>query len=285
MQIRLDKWLANMGYGSRKEVAAMIREGRVMVDGQVVTVPKTKVDTAAQVTLDQESSCYQPYVYYLLNKPAGYLSATQSPAGFPTVLDLIAEGDRRQGLFPVGRLDKDSRGLLLISNDGRLAHALLSPKRRIPKTYQVQLDQAAGPADIQAFAEGFYFAEEGILTQPAQLHILEDKRAQVTIYEGKYHQVKRMFALRGLTVLDLQRLSMGTLRLDPDLAEGAYRPLTEAELAGLQALAGEPTGGACPAPAAGPASAAPTCHDPAREATDRPEQRDEAGAEKEEEES
>lgn len=234
MKIRLDKWLANMGVGSRKEVKSLIRQGRVKVDGETVTVPKTKVDTSCQVEFDRKGLPFEPYLYYMLNKQAGYLSASRSPQGYPTVIDLIDQGDRREGLFPVGRLDKDSRGLLLISDDGRLAHDLLSPKHKVGKTYRVRLDHPATSKDVSAFKEGIYFEEEKTLSQPAELRILEGNWADLTIYEGVYHQVKRMFARQGNEVLDLKRLSMGPLQLDPDLPEGSYRKLTDQELEDLR---------------------------------------------------
>ena len=234
MKIRLDKYLANMGLGSRKEVKDFISQGLVTVDGEVECTPKRIVDSESEVRIKDELLSYQEYSYYMLNKPKGFISATRDNRD--TVLDLIAERDLRKGLFPVGRLDKDTTGLLLITNDGRLGHELLSPKKNVPKSYEATLDRPLVREDISAFRKGFFLEPEGILTKPAQLTILEDYRAKVTIVEGKYHQVKRMFSFCSKEVVELKRVSMGSLVLDPALEEGAYRPLTDEELQALREL-------------------------------------------------
>nr|WP_072515146.1 pseudouridine synthase [Ndongobacter massiliensis] len=234
-KIRLDRWLSNMGYGSRREVKSWIQSGAVQVNGEVVTIPKQLVATDAQVCLDAQQIAYREYVYYLLHKPAGVLSATRDRR--QTVLDLLNEADRRPNLFPVGRLDRDTTGLLLITDDGRLGHALLAPKNHIAKTYEAWVDEPLSEADQAAFLAGFDLQPEGIHTMPAQLKWFTPQHAYVTISEGKYHQVKRMFAFCGKTVLRLHRCAMGPLDLG-NLPCGAYRPLTEQEVEALRQCVG-----------------------------------------------
>lgn len=232
--IRLDKFLSNMGLGSRKEVNEWIKKGLVSVDGQPVLLPKTKISEEADVVFAQEKIAYQDYLYFLLNKPAGVLSASRDARA--TVLDCLREEDRRRGLFPVGRLDRDTTGLLLISDDGRLAHQLLSPKNKIPKTYEALVDKPLDPAIAQVFRQGIPLKEEGIRTQPATFELISDTLAHLTITEGKYHQVKRMFSYCGYQVLALKRLRMGPLELGEDLLPGDYRPLRPEEVQALKEL-------------------------------------------------
>lgn len=231
MRIRLDKFLANRGFGSRKEVDEIIKAGRVKVDDKVILLGKTKIDEEARVELDSDFIDNDFYVYYLLNKPEGYISASKDHR--KTVIDLIKEEDRRPGLFPVGRLDMDSSGLLLISNDGRLAHELLSPKKHVPKEYYVELEKEIDKLAIKRFKEGIMLMPEGKLTLPAKLEILDANIAKVTIKEGKYHQVKRMFASCGNKVIKLKRLSMGPLKLG-GLGICNYRKLTADEIEELK---------------------------------------------------
>lgn len=233
MSMRLDKLLANARVGSRKEVGVLIKEGRVMVDGEVVKKPGKKVEEGAELLVDGKALEVKQHVYYLLHKPQGVISATKDRN--KTVLDLIRPEDLRKGLFPVGRLDKDTTGFLLLTNDGDLAHRLLSPKRGIEKTYLARLDEDLDESDVRAFQEGFLLLPEGMATRPARLEILEKTLGRVTITEGKYHQVKRMFAKRGKEVLQLKRISMGPLKLG-DLEEGTYRPLSDEEVDLLKAL-------------------------------------------------
>lgn len=228
MRVRLDKYLANMGLGSRKEVKDFISKGLVAVNGQIETLAKKIVDTEDEISLNNEIIAYQAYVYYMLNKPKGVITATRDRRD--TVLDLLDDDDRKREVFPVGRLDKDTTGLLLITDDGRLAHELLSPKKKVPKTYEAVVDNDLSSDDVEAFQKGFYLEPEKVLTQAAHLEILEDRLARVTIMEGKYHQVKRMFAFCGKEVIELRRLSMGPLHLDDQLGEGEYRPLNEEEI-------------------------------------------------------
>lgn len=227
---RLDKLLAATGRWSRREVKGLVRAGRVLVDGVPAASPEQKLDPdLSRVLVDGEEVPLRKYTYVMMNKPAGVLSATED-ARQETVLDLLPPELRRQGLFPVGRLDKDSEGLLLLTNDGELAHRLLSPKRHVDKVYYIQTDAPLTEADREAFARGVLL-EDGTACLPAGLELLGDGReALVTLHEGKFHQIKRMSASRGASVCRLKRLSMGTLVLDEALSPGEFRPLTGEEV-------------------------------------------------------
>ena len=231
IMIRLDKYLADMGIGTRTEVKKLIRQGKVKVDDHIVKSPEQKIDTAMQkVFCEGQEVGYEEYEYYMLNKPAGYVSAT-TDAKDKTVLDLITD-KKRKDLFPVGRLDKDTEGLLIITNDGDLAHRLLAPKKHVDKIYYAKVEGVVTEEDVRAFEEGVDIGEDEV-TRPAVLEILksdEVSEIQLTIQEGKFHQVKRMFEAVGKKVIYLKRLSMGTLRLDENLKLGEYRALTEEEL-------------------------------------------------------
>ncbi len=234
IMIRLDKYLADMSIGTRTEVKKLIRQGKVAVDGVIVKKPDIKVDIDTQnVTCNGIAVTYETYEYYMLNKPAGVISAT-SDEKEKTVLDLI-DSKKRKDLFPVGRLDKDTEGLLLITNDGELAHRLLSPKKHVDKLYYARVEGFVGMEDIDAFAKGLDIGDEEY-TKPAKLVILKSdsiSEIELTIQEGKFHQVKRMFEAVGKKVIYLKRLEMGTLKLDEGLALGGYRPLTQKELEDL----------------------------------------------------
>ena len=229
--IRLDKYLADMSIGSRTEVKKLIRQGKVAVDGLIVKNPDVKIDIDTQsVTCNGIAVTYETYEYYMLNKPAGVISAT-SDSKEKTVLDLI-DSKRRKDLFPVGRLDKDTEGLLLITNDGELAHRLLSPKKHVDKLYYARVEGIVDTEDIDAFAKGLDIGEEEY-TKPAKLIVLKSdviSEIELTIQEGKFHQVKRMFEAVGKNVIYLKRLEMGTLKLDEDLGLGEYRLLTQKEI-------------------------------------------------------
>lgn len=229
--IRLDKYLADMGIGTRTEIKKLIRQGNVKIGDTVVKAPEQKIDIAKQtVFCNGREVVYEEYEYYMLNKPAGYVSATTDDKD-KTVLDLIAD-KKRKDLFPVGRLDKDTEGLLLITNDGDLAHRLLAPKKHVDKLYYAKVDGVVTQEDVKAFAEGVHIGANEV-TRPAVLEILQsDKVSEIhlTICEGKFHQVKRMFEAVGKKVIYLKRISMGSLRLDENLKLGEYRPLTEEEL-------------------------------------------------------
>ena len=235
MLLRLDKYLADLSVDTRSKVKLLIRKGRVRVNEQIAKRPEMKIDIDTDtVTVDGIPLVYHSFEYYMLNKPAGVLSAARDKKQ-PTVLDLI-ESDRKD-LFPVGRLDKDTVGLLLICNDGQLSHNLLSPSHHVNKTYEVRLDAALSPEDIAALESGIDIGDQSI-TLPAVIDtIYEDTtHVNITIHEGRFHQVKRMFLARGKTVVFLKRLSMGSLVLDPTLSEGSYRSLTETEIQQLTAL-------------------------------------------------
>ena len=228
IMIRLDKFLADMSVGTRSEVKKIIRQGSVEVDGVTVRTPEVKIDEKLQtVTCKGHIVSYEMYEYYMLNKPAGIISATIDSKE-RTVLDLI-DSKKRKDLFPVGRLDKDTEGLLLITNDGELAHKLLSPKKHVDKVYYAKVEGIVNAEDIKAFEQGVEIGEDEV-TMPAKLEIiLSDVVSEIylTIQEGKFHQVKRMFEAVGKKVIYLKRLSMGTLRLDGKLAPGEYRQLTK----------------------------------------------------------
>lgn len=229
---RLDKIISATGKKSRREVREMVRQGRVLVDGKPAPAADMKVDPqAAVILLDGEPLGYEKFTYVMFHKPAGVLTATEDRRQ-ETVLDLLPPELRRRALSPVGRLDKDTEGLLLLTNDGQLAHRLLSPKSHVDKVYYARVDGALEPGDIAAFAAGMTLGD-GLECLPAGLEILSPTEALVTLREGKFHQVKRMLAARGKPVLYLKRLSMGRLRLDPALAPGAWRMLTEEERSAL----------------------------------------------------
>lgn len=234
VMIRLDKFLADMGYGTRSEVKKEITKGNVKINGLPVRKPETKIDTEKdEVMYREQPAAYEKYEYYMLNKPAGVISATTDKKE-KTVLDLIGEKQRKD-LFPVGRLDKDTEGLLLITNDGELAHRLLSPKKHVDKVYYVRVQGRLSEEDIRILAEGIDIGEEKP-TLPAQLVILKSgqvSEAEITIQEGKFHQVKRMFHALDKEVVYLKRLRMGTLVLDENLKPGEYRKLTKEERDGL----------------------------------------------------
>lgn len=220
-----------MGVGTRSQVKQFIKKGQIQINGEIQKRPETKLDIAKdKVSFQGEEISYQEYVYYILHKPAGYVSAVKDNL-YPTVLSLI---DNPQGfqLFPVGRLDLDTEGLLLITNDGTLAHELLSPKKHVEKTYYARIDGKIMEEDQRHFAEGLDIGDEKD-TLPAKLEILksgEKSEITVTITEGRYHQVKRMFEAVGKKVTYLKRIQMGRLKLEETLEPGTYRALTEEEI-------------------------------------------------------
>lgn len=228
---RLDKLLCSQGTLTRSEAGRLIRSGRVTVDGVPCRDPAKKWDpTGVTVAVDGKALGYAQYRYVMLNKPAGILCVSRDPKA-PTVVDLLPPTLQRRGLFPAGRLDKDTHGLVLITDDGAFAHALLSPRHHVPKTYRAVLDKPLDEEKITAFCAGPTL-EDGTQCQPAELRVLQDgatPTVEVVIYEGRYHQIKRMFAAVGCHVTWLKRYAMGSLWLDADLPEGACRELTEAE--------------------------------------------------------
>lgn len=229
--MRIDKLLSNMGYGTRKEIHQLLKNGAIRVNEDIVKKAGTHVDvTNDKVTILGETVEYRKYIYLMLNKPQGVISATEDNRD-RTVIDLLSAEYKHFEPFPVGRLDKDTEGFLLITNNGKLAHNLLSPKKEVPKTYYAHISGNVTEADIEAFNQGVTL-EDGYETKPGQLHIIksgEVSEIELTITEGKFHQVKRMFEAVEKEVIYLKRLSMGPLELDNTLPLGSYRELTEDE--------------------------------------------------------
>lgn len=229
---RLDKRLAATGLWSRKEARELIRAGRVTVEGAVCRAPEEKVEEDTPVAVDGALVGAHRPVYLMLHKPAGVVSATDDPRQ-PTVLSLLPPQYRAMGLFPTGRLDKDTEGLLLLTNDGPLAHRLLAPKRHVDKVYYVEVDGVLDRADVAAVEGGITLAD-GYRCLPGELELLPGERsAYITLREGKYHQIKRMMAARGKPVTYLKRMRFGPLTLDPELEKGGWRALTEEEIQSL----------------------------------------------------
>ncbi len=241
--MRLDKYLSDMGIGTRSELKKEIKAGLVTVCGSVVKDPGVHVSSDAVITYRGETISYEKFAYYMLHKPAGVISASEDPRE-ATVVDLITE-QKRKDLFPVGRLDRDTEGLLIITNDGEMAHRLLSPRHHVDKTYFARVSGVVNDEDIHAFREGLILPD-GLECLPAELIILTAKQlpgsststseVEVTIREGKFHQIKRMFLALGHEVIYLKRLSMGPLELDPDLAPGEYRRLNPEEITQLRSI-------------------------------------------------
>lgn len=228
-KMRLDKLLSECGVASRKEIRQLIRSGRVSVDGAAAASPEMKLDPyKALVCLDGTKIEYAKYHYYMMNKPAGVLSATDDGRQ-KTVMDLVTPEMRKIGLFPVGRLDKDTTGLLILTNDGEFAHRVISPRSGIVKVYHARTEAPVDEADITAFKEGLTLGD-GTKCLPAGLKLLPDGSCLVEVMEGKYHQVKRMLSSRGKPVTELKRLSIGGLKLDKALLPGGFRALEENEL-------------------------------------------------------
>jgi len=231
--MRLDKLLSNMGAGSRKEVKLLLKAGAIQVDGEIVRDPKQHVDVETQrVLMYGEPVTYQKYIYLMMNKPPGVISATEDKRD-ETVIDLLFEDVTYFKPFPVGRLDKDTEGLLLLTNDGAFNHALMSPKKHVEKTYYAEVTGVLTQEDVEAIAAGVTL-EDGYQAKPGKLVILSttetDSTLELTITEGKFHQVKRMMLALGKEVTFLKRRSIGRLELDPALALGDYRELTPDEL-------------------------------------------------------
>ena len=237
--MRLDRFLCETGFGTRSQVKAFLKKGLVTVNGETAKRPEQKIaEGKDQVVCGGKAAVYAPLVYLMLHKPAGVVSATEDQRE-RTVLDLI-EKELRKDLFPVGRLDKDTEGLLLLTNDGALAHQLLSPRKHVDKTYYAKVAGKVTEEHAAKFREGLDIGERRP-TLPAELVIRksgEESEAEITIREGKYHQIKRMFGSVGCQVTYLKRLRMGTLALDEGLLAGSYRHLTEEEIRGLKELAG-----------------------------------------------
>ncbi|TYP56160.1 pseudouridine synthase [Thermosediminibacter litoriperuensis] len=228
---RLDKVLSMSGYGSRKDVKKIIKRGEVEVNGRVVTDAGAPVDPAVDsISVYGEPLIFKEYIYIMMNKPKGVISATHDRRE-TTVIDLLEDEFSHRNLFPVGRLDKDAEGLLLLTDDGQLAHRLLSPRKKVEKVYYVEVKGRLVEEDVRAFQEGIFLGDYRAF--PAKLEILEAgevSSALITVYEGKFHQIKRMMKARGKEVTYLKRLSMGPLKLDEDLNPGEWRELTGEEI-------------------------------------------------------
>lgn len=235
--MRLDKFLTEMGLGTRSEVKKLLKTKQITVNGEVVTKPETKVEPKKdQISYKGEPVTYYEYEYYLFYKPAGCVTATEDHM-HKTVMDYLTD-TVRSDLFPVGRLDIDTEGLLLITNDGALAHELLSPAKHVEKTYYAIIDGVVTEEDVNHFKNGVDIDEEKP-TKPGKLRILNsepESEIELTITEGRFHQVKRMFEAVGKKVLYLKRISMGPLQLTDDLKPGEYRPLTEEEITALKTV-------------------------------------------------
>ncbi len=229
--MRLDKYLADSGIGTRSDVKELIRKGRITLNGETIKKSDYKIDLELdRICLDSVPVLYQKYAYYMLNKPAGVVSATNDNVN-STVIELL-KNENRKNLFPVGRLDKDTTGLLLITDDGDFAHKILSPRKHISKTYLAQLDGELSESDRCRLEQGIDIGDDKI-TLPAVLkhEVNESNLIRITIMEGRYHQVKRMFQAVDRCVLTLKRVQIGDLKLDESLAEGSYRSLTREEIA------------------------------------------------------
>jgi len=236
--LRLDKFLCDLSLGTRSEIKTAIKKGMVIHNGVVCKDPSQKFDTDNSViNYKGVDYSYVSYEYFMLNKPAGVLSAANDKSA-KTVVDIIVDAKRRD-LFPIGRLDKDTEGLLIISNDGALAHKLLTPKKHVPKTYYAKVNKVLNDEDVDAFANGMT-VDRDIKLMPAKLEILKTdentSEVLITICEGKFHQVKKMVENRGGMVTYLKRLSMGELKLDENLNPGEYRALSEKEIGILKGM-------------------------------------------------
>ena len=231
-KMRVDKLLSNVGVASRAELKKYCKQGLISVNGKVINNPGVQVDSESDdIRFNGEKIVYREFVYIMLNKPDGYISATFDKYD-PIVLDLIDQSYLVFEPFPVGRLDKDTEGLLVLTNDGQLAHRVLSPKKHVPKTYYAKIQGKVTEEDILAFEKGVIL-DDGYETMPSQMKILKSddmSEIELTIHEGKFHQVKRMIESVGKKVVYLKRLSMGKLKLDESLKLGEYRELTEEEV-------------------------------------------------------
>lgn len=232
---RIDKVLSNLGYGSRKDIKKLCKSGDVSIDGEIIKDSSYKFEPEnSKILVKGEEVIYRENIYLMMNKPQGVVSATVDNL-HETVIDLIDDEFKAFDPFPVGRLDIDTEGLLMISSDGKLSHQLLSPKKHVAKTYYAEVEGKVTDEDIREFANGVYI-EDDYKTLPAKLNILESgeiSKIELTIVEGKFHQVKRMFQAVDKEVVYLRRMSMGTLTLDPELELGEYRELTQEELENL----------------------------------------------------
>lgn len=231
---RIDKILSSQNIASRSEIKTMIRAGRIVADGKTVKRPEEKFDPeAAEITLDGKPVCFKKFLYIMMNKPQGVLSASRDRHD-RTVLDLLPPELFRKDLFPAGRLDKNTEGFILITNDGELAHKMLSPKSHVYKLYEAETDRELTDEDVSAFAGGISFGEQEFL--PAEMKLIGRNKALVEICEGKFHQVKKMFQSVNAEVTALRRLRIGAVELDPRLGPGECRELTKIEIIDILSL-------------------------------------------------
>lgn len=231
-QLRLDKFLCELEVGTRSEVKTLLKKGLVTLNGSVAKSPDIKIDPENDaVTYQGKVLHYQEFHYYMLHKPAGVITATEDKEQ-ETVMGLIG-ADYRKDLFPVGRLDKDTEGLLLITNDGELSHSLLSPRKHVPKTYLVQIPESLKSDQMEALEQGVNIGDDKA-TMPARVEVVDAEHILLTIHEGRYHQVKRMLAAVGSQVLYLKRMTFGPLELDSALKKGCYRALSDVEITQLK---------------------------------------------------
>ncbi len=231
-KMRLDKYLVHVGYGTRSTVQKVIKAKKVKVNDQIIIKPETSIDPVASIVeVNGEQMDYQEFYYFILNKPGGYITATEDDRE-QTVLDLLEQRDQNKEVFPVGRLDKDTEGLLILTNDGKMAHSLLSPKRHVDKVYYARVSGRMVEEDVEVFAKGITL-NDGTTYEPGKLEIItsgEESEIYVIIREGKFHQVKRMVQAVGKEVIYLKRVKMGGFSLPEDLGLGAYRKMTQEEL-------------------------------------------------------
>ncbi len=236
MKLRIDKMLSNIGLGTRKQIKQDAKKGHIKINDAIVKDSSKIIDTEKdQVKFKGETVEYVQFIYLMMNKPQGVVSATEDNHD-KTVIDLLEDEDKFYEPFPVGRLDKDTEGLLLITNNGQLGHDLLSPKKHVDKTYYVELAEEVTEDDVKEFEQGIFLTEENYKTLPAKLQIIESgypSKCYVTIKEGKFHQIKRMFLAVNNEVTYLKRISMGSLKIDETLELGEYRHLTQEELDSL----------------------------------------------------
>lgn len=234
--MRLDKFISNMGLASRREIKTYHKKGEILVNGVNATAPDMQIDENKDIVFFRgERIQYNKYIYVMLNKPSGWLSATDDRKD-KTVLDLLDERHRKMGLFPVGRLDKDTEGLLILTNDGELCHKLLSPKHHVPKKYYVRSEKPVDDLTAQAFSEGVII-EGGYKTLPAKLELTDTEReSYITICEGKFHQVKQMYKAVSNSVVYLERVEFGAIKLDRSLKRGEWRYLSQEETQRLRSV-------------------------------------------------
>ena len=230
--MRLDKYLSDATAFSRRELKSLIRGGQVAVCGKVIKSPEYQVESDSQITLKGETVFYRKFVYLMMNKPAGFISATEDGRGDPVVTDLFLPEHRKMGIFPCGRLDKHTLGLMLLTNDGALSHKLLAPKSHVTKTYGFRVKFPLSAEDVETLERGVDIG--GYLTKPCQMLLMGEREGKIVLTEGKYHQIKLMMQAVHNQITYLERITFGPLTLDSALSRGEWRELTDEEIALLQ---------------------------------------------------